>query len=96
MIGTGDDRSTVALTVTKRRVRRMRLRIRHRHSHIPANWVSARTHRLSARKAREAHVKRDFRFAVILARGRLCVTKVVLFDRSGARIKSFGRACRLP
>lgn len=95
LIGVSDlnDSATVELNVTTKRVRRMRLRVRHPRSNIKANWISTRTHRLSAKKAREAHVKRNFRFAVLHSRGSLCVAKVVLFDKAGGKLDGFAVPC---
>jgi hypothetical protein len=95
VIGDSDlnDSATVELDITRKKVRSMRLRIRHPHSHIKANWSHAKTHRMRPGEAREARVKRNFRFAVLHSRGTLCVTKVVLFGKSGARIDSFAVPC---
>ena len=95
VIGGSDlnDSATVELDITRRKVRSMRLRTKHPHSQIKANWVRAKTHRMSAEEASEAHVKRNFRFAVLHSRGNLCVTKVILFDKSGDRIDRFGVPC---
>jgi hypothetical protein len=85
--------ATVELDVTKKRVHSMRLRIRHPRSGIKAGWVRVATHRLTFAEAREAHVKRNFRFAVLHSRGNLCVTKVVLFDGSGDLIDRSSVPC---
>ncbi len=88
-----NDSATVELDVTKKRVHSMRLRIRHPRSGIKAGWVHVKTHRLTFAEAREAHVRRNFRFAVLRSRGNLCVTEVVLFNGSGARIDRSSVPC---
>jgi hypothetical protein len=95
LIGVSDlnDSATVELTIATKRVRTMRLRVRHPHSGIKAGWIHAKTHLMHAGEAREANVKRNFRFAVIHSRGNLCVTKVVLFDSAGDRIDHFAVPC---
>jgi hypothetical protein len=85
--------TTVLLAVTKKRVHSVRLRVRHPHSHIEPGWLRANTHRLSFAKAREAQVKRNFRFVVVGSRGNLCVTKAILFDGSGSPIMRLRTPC---
>jgi hypothetical protein len=85
--------TSVVLAITKKRVHSVRLRVRHPHSHIEPGWLRVNTHRLSFAEAREAEVKRNFRFAVFGSRGNLCVTKAVLFDGSGSPIKRLTTPC---
>jgi hypothetical protein len=61
--------NSVLLAVTKKKVHSVRLRVRHPHSHIEPGWLRANTHRLSFAEAREAQVKRNFRFVVVGSRG---------------------------
>jgi len=90
-VGDGDARVSVTPFVTKKRVHRVSLRIEHPHSHRK-HWVRMNTHRMSFAQAREARVKRNFRFLNLETRGSECLTKVIMFDGSGSRI----RALRLP
>jgi hypothetical protein len=85
--GIGDEKAIVLLDVTKKRVRSVRLRIEHPHSGRK-RWARLNTHRVSFAEAREARVTRNFRFLVLASRGTICVTKVVMFDGSGSRIRT--------
>jgi hypothetical protein len=78
LMGTGNDTASVELDLTRTRVRTMKLLT----GPSPTRWIHVRPRRLSRDQARRAHVKRDFRFAVLhAARDKLCVKRVILFDR---------------
>jgi hypothetical protein len=87
LVGITDDSSaSVELNVTRTRVRAMRLRVGHPNSGRPPRWMPVHTRRISRSDARKAKIRRNFRFAVLHSRGRLCVKRVILFDRNGDRI----------
>jgi hypothetical protein len=85
-IDDNNDSASVMLTVTRIRVHSMRLRIGHPRTNRPSEWIHVRNRRITPREADEANVRRNWRFAVLHSRGTLCVKRVILFNRDGARI----------
>jgi hypothetical protein len=52
------------------------------------------THLITAAQAAEAHLKRNFRFAVLSGRGpNLCVEKVRAFDRDDVLLEGISVPC---
>jgi hypothetical protein len=88
-----NDSASVQLHMTQTRVRRLKLLVGHPGSGSGPTWVHIRTRRVSPVEARRAHLKDNFRFAVLHGLGALCVKKVVALDRAGRRIRSFGVSC---
>lgn len=95
VVGLGNESAAVELDVTAPSVRRLRLFIAHPGKHGErAAWQSVNTQSISLRQARQAQVKRDFRFAVLTGRGsNLCVEKVVAFDRAGRVLEKLEVPC---
>jgi hypothetical protein len=57
------------------------------------NWQRVGMRMLTEKEARRAHLKRDFRYAVLTGVGNLCVKKVRAFDRLGRLLEARSTAC---
>jgi hypothetical protein len=94
-VGNADESSAVELDITSPRVRKLELLLGHpgRHSR-PSTWETVATRMMSPAQAAEAHLARNFRFAVLTGRGaNLCVEKVRSFDREGGLLESLSVPC---
>lgn len=94
-VGNSDESSAVELDITSTRVRKLELLLGHpgRHSR-PSTWETVTTRIISPTQAAEAHLGRNFRFAVLTGRGaNLCVEKVRAFDQGGELLESFSVPC---
>jgi hypothetical protein len=94
-VGSADESSAVELDITSSRVWKLELLLGHpgRHSR-PSTWETVATRIISPAQAAEAHLGRNFRFAVHTGRGaNLCVEKVRAFDREGELLESRSVPC---
>jgi hypothetical protein len=94
-----NDSASVELNVTSTRVRRLNLLLGHpgplepgSHSR-PPTWHSFPTRIITPAEAAEAHLERDFRFAVLTGRGNLCVEGVRAFDSKGQLVEKLSVPC---
>jgi hypothetical protein len=93
--GNADERAAVEIDVTTPRVRKLKLLLGHPGGHpVRPTWETMPTRLITAAQAAEAHLKRNFRFAVPSGRGpNLCVEKVRAFDRNGVLLESISVPC---
>lgn len=91
--GRADRYPDVEVSISSLRVTRVNLFLAHPASSRPANWHSYELRSLDRAKARRAHVKRDFRYAVLTGRGTTCVKKVRAFDRTGELVEARSLPC---
>jgi hypothetical protein len=99
--GTSDenDSASVQLDVTSTRVRRLELLVGTggplqpgQHS-VPPRWRSLPTRIITPAEAAEAHLERDFRFALLTGRGSFCVEGVRAFDSQGQLVEKLSVPC---
>jgi hypothetical protein len=95
LTGASDESASVELDVTSARVWRLKLLLGHPGRDSPApTWQTVPTRMISPAQAASAHLKRNFRFAVLTGRGpNLCVEKVRAFDREGSLLKKLSVPC---
>jgi hypothetical protein len=93
--GNADERAAVEIDVTTPQVRKLKLLLGHPGGHpARAAWETMPTRLITPAQAAEAHLKRNFRFAVLSGRGaNLCVEKVRAFDRNGVLLESISVPC---
>lgn len=94
-MGNGDENAAVEFDVTKPSVRKLKVLLGHPGGHPSRpTWQTVSTRQITAAQAAEAHLKRNFRFAVLSGRGpNLCVEKVRAFDRHGNLLESISVPC---
>jgi hypothetical protein len=89
--------ASMELELTSSRVSRLKLFLRHPResgpSARPGTWRSITPRRLTTKQARETHLSRNFRFAVVTERGNLCVEKVRAFDHKGRLLEKLSLPC---
>lgn len=86
--------ASIELDVTSLAVRRLKLVLGHPVDRIPDTRRTVWTRRLSAAKAREAGIRRDFRFAVYGSRTETqCVRRVVALSGDGRVLMRSNERC---
>jgi len=93
IVGNSDETASVELNITAPGVSRLKLLLGHP-GRGSFTWWTGPTRSLSKAEASQAHLKANFRFAVLAGRGpNLCVEKVRAFDRDGHLLESMSVPC---
>lgn len=93
LFGSSEDAATAVMSISAPQVWRVNLFLAHPGSGRKPNWHKFPMRLLSAEEAKRAHLKRDFRYAVLTGAGNLCVKKVRAFDRDGQLLEKRNSPC---
>lgn len=94
--GLADESASIELDLTQPRVRRLKLLLGHPGGQPERrpSWTTVFPQLITSTEAADAHLSRDFRFAVLSGSGaNLCVEKVRAFDGRGRLIESISVPC---
>lgn len=87
-IGDGKNRRSIHFFLTRKNVGHLNLLIGRRSNHgLRLRWIRIDARVITADQARRARLRRNFGYAVAVVPGLACVSRVVVFDRTDARVE---------